>query len=192
MATYSVTCSTELMRNYLQSEVLAPEAKFEALQTQSGASLLLSISSQGVLYVTEEVPGDRHGWQRSDLSSALIAHDLGGNGATCKDFAVAQSAFPPATSIHLAMVVSDGTSDHLYLSLANSDSDTSWTAHPSWTAYPFDNPDHQPSPVVIVGVLISEATDAEYIVVDVVGGAGGERGAQRGRVQRPHPNPPAR
>ncbi|BDT90370.1 hypothetical protein IFM12275_03460 [Nocardia sputorum] len=168
MGNYSVSYSTELMRNYLQSEVLAPEAKFEALQTQAGASLLFSISTQGVLYVTKEVPGDRSGWKRSDLSSALIAHDFGGNGVACKDFAVAQSAFPPATSIHLAMVVSDGTSDHLYLSLANSDSDTSWTSHPSWTAFPFDNPDHQPSPVVIVGVLISEAADAEYIVVDVV------------------------
>lgn len=169
MSSSSITYSTELMENYLQAEILAPEAKFEALQTDGGASLLFSIGTDHALYVTEEVPGVRSGWQRRDLSSAQIAKDFPNqSNVTCKDFASAQSTFPPRTSIHLAMVVSDAHNDHLYLSLENSDADTSWTSGPKWVAYPFDDRAHPRDQVKIAGVFLSEATDAEYIVVDVI------------------------
>src|SRR5918995_1890958 len=169
MTSSSITYSTELMQNYLQAEILAPEAKFEALQTDGGASLLFSIGTDQALYVTEEVPGARSGWQRVDLSSAQIAKDFPNqSGVTCKDFATAQSTFPPKTSIDLAMVVSDPQNDHLYLSLQNADADTSWTSDPVWVAYPFDDRAHPLKQVKIAGVFLSEATDAEYIVVDVI------------------------
>ncbi|UUZ55752.1 hypothetical protein LP419_09595 [Massilia sp. H-1] len=47
-----------------------------------------------------------------------------------------------AGGIDLAMVLSDGSDDHLYLSLGNSDADTGWSDDPSWLACPF-NPDFQ-------------------------------------------------
>lgn len=169
MASSSLTYSTELMQNYLQAEILAPDARFEALPTDAGTSLLFSIGTDQTLYVTKEVPGARSGWGRFDLSSAQIAHDFSGqSGVTCKDFASAQSAFGPQTSIHVAMVVSDAQNDHLYLSLQNSGTDTNWTAQPSWTAYPFDDPAHPLKQVKIARVLLTEATDSEYVVVDVL------------------------
>lgn len=169
MSTYSITFSTELMQNYLQAEILAPDAKFQALQTQDGTSLLFSIGTDNALYVTKEVPQERSGWARFDLSSAQIRKDFPGqSGVTGKDFASAQSTFAPQAAIDLAMVLADRQNDHLYLSMGNSDADTSWTSAPAWTAYPFDDPAHPLAQVKITNVLISEATDAEYIVVDVL------------------------
>ena len=133
MSTYSITFSTELMQNYLQAEILAPDAKFQALQTQDGTSLLFSIGTDNALYVTKEVPQERSGWARSDLSSAQIRKDFPGqSGVTCKDFASAQSTFAPQAAIDLAMVLADRQNDHLYLSMGDSDADTSWTSAPAW------------------------------------------------------------
>jgi len=172
MTDATLTYSTELMQNYLQAEILAPDAKFEAQQTESGASLLFSIGTDSVLYVTKESPGTRSGWARFDLSSATITHDFAGNhAASCRDFASAQNVSANSGSgatIQLAMVVTDGVNDHLYLSLGNSDADTAWTSAPSWTAYPYDNPNYPLAHLKIVGVELSEATDGEYVVVDVV------------------------
>ncbi|WP_327350418.1 hypothetical protein [Streptomyces sp. NBC_01304] len=171
MSSYSLTYSTELMQNYLQGEILAPDAKFEALQAQGGTSLLFSLGTNHALYVTREVPKARSGWERSDLSTAQIRKDFAGRtGVTCKDFATAQAATTTAGTapVHLAMVLSDGQNDRLYLSLNNSDSPASWDAAPAWTAYPFDDPDHPLAQVKIAGVFIGEATDAGYIVVDVI------------------------
>lgn len=169
MSNYSITFSTELMQNYLQAEILAPDAKFQALQTQNGTSLLFSIGTDNALYVTKEVPAARSGWERSDLSSAQIRRDFPGqSGGTCKDFASAQSTFASQATIDLAMVLADPRNDHLYLSLGNSDADTSWTSAPAWVAYPFDDPAHPLAQIKITSVLLSEATDAEYMVVDVL------------------------
>ncbi|GGM23582.1 hypothetical protein GCM10010129_80020 [Streptomyces fumigatiscleroticus] len=169
MTSYALSCSSELMQNYVQAEVLAPDARFEALQTQDGTSLLFSLGTDKVMYLTKEVPGTSSGWERSDLSSAQLRADFPGqSGVGCKDFASAQAVSGAPAAIHLAMVLADEQNDHLYLSLANSDTDTSWSAAPSWTAYPFDDPAHQPGQVKIVGVLLSEASDAEYIVVDIL------------------------
>ncbi|GAA1364344.1 hypothetical protein [Streptomyces beijiangensis] len=171
MSSYSLTYSTELMQNYLQAEILAPDAKFQALQAQGGTSLLFSLGTDHALYVTREVPKARSGWARSDVSTAQIRKDFAGRtGVTCKDFATAQAATATsgAAPVHLAMVLSDGTNDRLYLSLNNSDSPAAWDKAPAWTAYPFDDPDHPLAQVKIAGVLIGEATDAQYIVADVI------------------------
>lgn len=172
MSNHSITYSTELMQNYLQAEDMAPEQKFRALQAGDGTSLLFSIGSDGVFYLTREMPGSRSGWQRSDVSSSQIATDFGTDPAgvplaTCKDFAVAQSN-TGLPAIDLAMVVTGPQHDQLYLSLANSDADTSWAAHPGWVGYPFDDPAHRLAQVKIVRVEISDAADGEYIVVDVL------------------------
>ena len=176
MSGYTVTTSAELMENYIQSDVLLPQDKFIALQTESGASLLFSIGTGGVFNLTMEVPGTNQGWQLADLSTAQIKLDYP-NGATCKNFAAAQAVGQqPGTpaQIHLAMVVNDGTNDHLYVSLSNSDSDLSWAKNPVWTSALFNAVDGTgapitpPSPFEIAGVLISEATDKEYVLVDIV------------------------
>jgi hypothetical protein len=167
MSTNTVTYSSELMQNYQQAEVMAPDGAFQALQTATGLSLLFSQSSAGVMYLVQEQPGSTAGWVRNDLSSAQIAKDFPGQtGMAVTRFAVSQDLVDG--SISLAMVVSDATNDHLYLSLGNSASDTGWAAAPVWTAYPFDNPNVQVTAVKIVGTWISDASDAEHIMVDVV------------------------
>src|SRR5437879_5971269 len=164
MTTYNVTSSSELMLNYIQSDILVPQKKFIALQTDAGTSLLFSIGTDDAFHVTKELPGAAHGWGVADLSGAQIKQDFPG-GATCQTFAAAQAAAQQgqAAAIHLAMVLNDGTNDHLYLSLANSDSDTGWTDKPAWTPCPFNAKDSAgapimaPAPFTIAGVFISEA-----------------------------------
>lgn len=167
MTTNTLTYSSELMRNYKQAQILAPDADFQALQTANGLSLLFSISSDGALYLTQELPEQSTGWQRQDFSAAQVAKDFAGKtGIRVTHFAGAQA--PSSGNIDLAMVVRSGAQDQLYLSLANSATDTSWTTQPSWTAFPFDDPNHPLAKLRIVEVFISEAADAEYIVVDVL------------------------
>jgi hypothetical protein len=176
MSGYTITTSSELMENYIQADLLLPQDKFIALQTDAGTSLLFSIGTGGVLNLTIEEPGQTHGWRQVDLGAARIQSDFGGGG-TVKSFgaaqAVAGSRGSPA-QIHLAMIINDGTSDHLYLSLGNSDSDLGWITQPVWTAAPFNavggdgKPITPPSPLLIADVFLSEATDKEYVVVDTI------------------------
>ncbi|HLK01455.1 MAG TPA: hypothetical protein VKU39_16330, partial [Streptosporangiaceae bacterium] len=176
MSTYTVTTSAELMENYIQADFLLPQDKFTALQTEAGASLLFSIGTGGVFYLTIESPGETSGWRQVDLGAAQIKADFGGK-ATVKTFGAAQTVAAQSggtAEIHLGMVINDGTSDHLYLSLRNSDSNLAWTDQPTWTKAPFNAVDGTgapitpPSPFQIVNVLLSEASDGEYIVVDIV------------------------
>lgn len=173
MSNYKIaTPSSELMQNYRQADVLDPQQKFLAVQSRTGASLLLSIDGKGRFYATREVSGDvhnNHGWIRKELGAAQMP-----KGSTCKTFAAAQAIHGEQTAaIQLAMVVDDGTNDTLHLSLGNSDADLSWIDAPKWLACPFTGKDHAgnpltpPSPFKIVGALIGEATDKEYVVVDV-------------------------
>lgn len=162
MASYSIDVSSELMENYVQSDVLLPQDKFLALQTEAGASLLFSIGSGGVLNLTIEEPGQNYGWRQVGLAGTW----------TVKSFGAAQSQ--DGKQIHLVAVVDDGQQDHVYISFANSASDLAWTANPGWTQAPFNavggdgTPVPAPSPLKIADVFISEATDGDYIVVDVI------------------------
>lgn len=175
MSELQVRTSSELMENYFQADILLPQDVFVALQTDAGASLLFSIGSSGALNLVLELPGETHGWRLVDLSSRQIQLDFP-KGATCRTFAAAQANAQPGSpaQIHLAMVVNDGVNDHLYISLGNSDADLSWVEKPVWTACPYNATDGggapiaAPSPFEIVGVLIGEATDREYVVIDVI------------------------
>jgi hypothetical protein len=112
MSTNTVTYSSELMQNYQQAEVMAPDGAFQALQTATGLSLLFSQSSAGVMYLVQEQPGSTAGWVRNDLSSAQIAKDFPGQtGMAVTRFAVSQDLVDG--SISLAMVVSDATNERL-------------------------------------------------------------------------------
>lgn len=144
------------------------QEKFEARHTDAGNALLFSIDAGGVLSLTREVKGSAPAWQREDLSSAQIRRDL--PRGRCTDFASALSVPVPGRpgAIHLAMVVNDGRSDHLYLSLSNSASDLAWSAAPVWTACPF-NAGAAPARLAIAGIQIGEANDGLFIAVDLVG-----------------------
>ena len=76
MSAYKIDYSTELMTNYVQAEIMAPETGIEALQTSSGNALLFSIGTDNALYATVEQPGSRSGWTRFNLSGAQTAKDF--------------------------------------------------------------------------------------------------------------------
>lgn len=158
------------MSNPLQTDNQSLEFKFEARQTDVGAALLFSIAD-GALYMTMEIPGLVTEWRHHDLSSARIRRDLP-NGR-CTDFATAQSVplGGEAGALHLAMVVSDGGTDHLYLSLSNPAYALGWRAAPVWIACPF-NAGPPPARMIITRVQIGDANDHAFVVVDAVVDAG--------------------
>jgi hypothetical protein len=163
---HKIDYSTELMTNYLQAEIMRPEAAIQAVQSSAGSAILFSLGTDNSLYATVEEAGSRSGWTRRNLSSSQAAKDFRSpSGATCTNFAVAQRT---DQSIHLAMVLQESGNDHLYLCLGNSAADTSWLDRPAWVAYPYDDPKHARATVRIAGVFLSEASDNEYIVVDVI------------------------
>lgn len=165
MTNLKIGVSSEMMQNYKQTAIMSPEKKFEALQTDSGNSLLFSIGTDNVFYVTQESIGHDTGWQKTDLSSAIISKSFPGlQNVTCKTFDVDQNVVDG--TIGMALVVNNGTSDSLLLCLGNSSTDTSWLANPKWTQYPFDNPT---KPVTIAGVFMSETkNNTQYIVADIL------------------------
>lgn len=174
MAGYMISSSSELMENYIQSDFLSPQKKFQALQTTSGCSLLFSIGTNGVFNLTIESVGVTHGWRQINLGKTQIQKDFSVPAAVT-DFAAAQLVSTTNSGdIHLAMIVNDGTNDHLYLSLTNSSQDLGWVDNPAWVAAPFnavlgdDTALQPPSPFRISNVFLSEASDKEWIVVDIL------------------------
>jgi hypothetical protein len=162
----SIRYTTELMTNFAQAEIMCPEAEIIALQASHGEALLFSISTEGSLYVTVESTGTRSGWKRANLSAAQVVKDFAQDKkARCVHFAASQCG---NGTIHLALVVRTNGNDHLYLSLGNKDADLSWIDAPVWTSVPYDDKSHVRSSLTISDVFISDASDAEYIVVDVV------------------------
>ncbi|MCJ1316563.1 hypothetical protein MMC15_001884 [Xylographa vitiligo] len=165
LGSYNLTYSSELMQNYIQGEIVSPQGKFEALQTSDGHALLFAISTSGVFNVVAESSGtSRTGWVDTDLSTVIVQEKF--LGATVRTFDVGQSALDG--TIGLAMAVSSGGSDHLVVSLSNSNSNTSWIAQPGWVAYPFDAPNESQSTLSITGILFSETFNKQqYLIVDI-------------------------
>lgn len=151
-----ITYSSELISNFKLADIVAPEKKFEALQSDTGCSLLFSVGTDDAFYVTKETQGHETGWVRNNLSKDVLAKHAG---ATVKTFSVAQNA--GTRHIDMAMVIAAPDSDYLYLSLGNSATDTTWVATPHW-----DQVVSIPK-IIITDVFVSQASDGEYIVVDV-------------------------
>lgn len=171
MSTNTITFSSELMKNYIQAELMSPDEKFEALQTDNGCSLLFSIGTDGTFYVTQESTGNATGWIKTDLSTALIQTNFNGvSGVTCKSYDVAQNATDG--TIGLAVIINDTQNDHLFLCLGNSNADTSWLANPTWASFAYDNPNHAEKTLVIQNVFISETLSGtnhvQYVFVDII------------------------
>ena len=167
MPNKTITYSSEMMTNFKQAEVMSWEGKFEALQTDEGHSLFFSLGTDDVFYLTQETPGHVTGWQKTDLSSALKA-DYGGAPIVAKTFAVAQNRTTQKVDLAVVITASGNDNDNLYLSLGNSTSDAGWAGQLNWVRFPFDDPAHPLSTVSVRNVFISEASDGEYIVVDVL------------------------
>ena len=156
------------MQNYVQGEIVAPQSKFEALQTDDGHSILFAINTDNVLCaVVEQSAETSTGWTLTDLSSAAIATAY--PDGTVRTFDVGQSVVDG--TIGIAMAVTSGGADHLFVSLFNPNTASTWSSPPTWTQYPFDdpNPDYKSLTVSVTGIWFSETVDKQqYIIVDIV------------------------
>jgi hypothetical protein len=168
MNSYDIHSSTELMQNYLPSETMAPEKQIRAVESSTGTAILFSIDTEDFLRVTAEAPGDRHGWQRFNVSSKTHPEGFAEGDAACIIFEVARCA---EGSLRVAMVLKDKKNDKandvLYLASISPGTETAWFNSPTWVRYEYDHTDNKRSPVKIVNVFLSEATDGFYTVVDV-------------------------
>ncbi|MES2758538.1 MAG: hypothetical protein V4693_14290 [Pseudomonadota bacterium] len=155
------------MENYFQATTMAPDKKFKAVQRDGGGALLFSIDSDNRFIVTCELTGERAAWKSVALVDDATSKHY--PGAVCHDFEVAQRA---DGSIHMALVVRESKAgagkptDHLYLAdltLAASGEvqPTAWTEY----AYDADTPRSAPQ---IAGIFLSEASDGEYVIADLV------------------------
>ncbi|MBL8235844.1 MAG: hypothetical protein JNM66_00390 [Bryobacterales bacterium] len=161
----SITFESELMENQKHADVMAPEEQFEVLQSSDGDSLFFSIGTDGVFYLTREVIGDQTGWNRLDLSTGLGAA-YGGGPVTAKAFDVSQNT--ATGNIDLALAVTAGGVDHLYLSRGHSNSDFAWAAGVTWTEVPFDDAANPQPALSIADVYIEQTPLGEYFVADVL------------------------
>lgn len=159
-----ISFDSELMKNRKHAVVMAPDRAFEVLQTPDGDALFFSVGTDGVLYLTREVSPTATGWDRIDLSTPLAAAHAGA-AMTVTSFAVAQNTGTRAVDI--ALVVTAGGQDFLYLSLGNGTTGAGWGAPVSWTAVPFDA-GPAPVPLTIADVYVLNIGGAETIFADII------------------------
>lgn len=166
-----IAFESELMENQKHAVVMAPDRAFEVLQSKDGDALFFSIGTDknSRFYLTREVTKTATGWNRIDLSGALSSQH-GGAEVTAKTFSVAQNA--QTLAIDLALVLTVGGVDFLYLSLGNANTDADWEKAVTWSAVPFDA-GTAPNPLTIADVYIMNipgaagAAAVENIFVDI-------------------------
>lgn len=160
-----INYSTELMVNFKQAKSVAPQQKFEALQTDEGYSLLFSIGTDQVFYLTQQTPGTTSGWKQDNLSSQL-SKNHGGKKVVAKTFAVSQNFISRKFDVVLAVSVDD--TDYLYVSLNNSSKLTSSSnLEFQWELIPYDDPKYPNIKTDIKNLYIAQTKNEEYIVVDI-------------------------
>ncbi len=131
-----LTHQSELMKNYKHAEVMSAELSFDAIQSSEGLSIFFSIGTDNVLYATCEISATSTGWTKVDLSSSLSKLHNAGVPVGAKSFALCQN--PESLAFDLALVMTAGDSDYLYMSIGNANHDTAWEDGVVWTAVPFD------------------------------------------------------
>ncbi|MFD0861679.1 hypothetical protein ACFQ1M_05640 [Sungkyunkwania multivorans] len=152
------------MKNHKQAVIMAANKKFEALQTQEGLSVFFSVGSDGVFYVTREVPNDEEGWKKLDQSSALSS-DHGGKTVTVSNFTVVKNS--ATGKIDMALIIKVGSESFLYLALQQENTTSSWGTPIAWSAVAYDGATTY-DPLVIDDVYIAQAKNEEYFVVDIL------------------------
>ncbi|CAE7936748.1 unnamed protein product [Symbiodinium necroappetens] len=153
----------------------APPVAEEALQTDAGLGLLFMIGTEEDFNVVVEESGKTmHGWTVRNLSEKLIKQSFP-KGGTVSTFGVSQVAGKGTSrEIHVAMCVEAEGTSNLYLSLHNSDMDLSWTKDIPWLHAPFNAMDSSgkpvpvPQPLSIANIMLTQASDCEHIVVDIL------------------------
>ncbi|GGG27672.1 hypothetical protein GCM10011344_30610 [Dokdonia pacifica] len=161
----NITYSSELMQHYKHAEIVAPDTKFEALQTKQGHSLFFSIGTDDVFYVTREAIGSKVGYIKSDQSSAISRfHE--GEKIKVKTFSVSQQTKTGAIVIVLAVSVKD--TDFIYSATITKNNDEQWKEDIQWNAIPFDDKDHEFSKIVVTETYIHQTPRKQYIVVDIL------------------------
>ncbi len=155
--------SSELMKNQQHALLMPPDSQFEAIQARDGCALFFSISSDQLFYCISETPGSKEGWTKTNLISSLTA---GGKKITAKVFSVSENN--NTNRVDLALVVTDGANDFLYVSLNNENTNASWCSTISWTLLAYDDTNHERAKVVIKNVFIKQSQSGEYIVADVL------------------------
>ncbi|KAL8715211.1 MAG: hypothetical protein Q9220_001169 [cf. Caloplaca sp. 1 TL-2023] len=142
---------------------------FQVVQTPTGDSVFFSLGTDGILYATREVQANATGWTRIDLSSKLSSTQGGANIKT-KAFAVSQNV--ETLAFDLALAVTAGSTDYLYVSLGNSNTDASWAKGVQWTLVPFDD-SSKPSGVAALTIAdvylvnLPNAAQAQTCFVDI-------------------------
>jgi len=162
MSTINISYSSELMSNYMQGDTLAPDHKFEAIQTDDGHSLLFSIGTDGVFYLTEEITGEKTGWLRNDLSTPLSADYPDATTVSARTFSVGQCDLSGAFSLVLALTID--TQDYLYLATSYQRGDDG-SLSVAWQELPFDAAGAT-LPNTIAGLYTMFTSGAPLIVVD--------------------------
>jgi hypothetical protein len=156
---------TELMHNQKASTTITPDVEFEAVETSAGNSVLFSISSENIFYCTYEVPGDIHGWTRTDMSSVLATGNFQGQTIHAKSFDIVQNL--NAGTIDLVLVVTVNNQDYLYIANNVSDANLAGIAG-AWQQFPFDD---QGAPQLagkpINDVFITRADSQLYVFADI-------------------------
>jgi hypothetical protein len=166
-----INSSTELMKNQKHAVVMSPTNQFEVLQTQSGNSLFFSIGTDGIFYLTQESPSGATGWALQDLSTQLSSKFFSGATVTAKLFDVAQDLTANTTDI--ALVVTVGGNDYLFVSLGNVNTDTAWAANVQastvlFTEMTFDDTTHNFSGLAISDISLIESGTTEYLIADIL------------------------
>ena len=160
----NIAYSSEMMSQYIQGETIGPGHKFEALQTTDGHSLLFSIGTNGIFYLTEEQPELATGWQQNDLSTILQA-DFS-SPLQAKNFSVAQ--LPNSSEFGLLLVITVDEVDYLYYSNAYQRNTEDNSISLEWTALPFDA-GTAPTALNIAHVYYANTNDQPVGVVDLAG-----------------------
>lgn len=155
---------TELMANQKASTTITPDVEFEGLETSAGNSVMFSIgydtvSNTNKFYCTYEVPGDTHGWTRLDIGSVLPA------GTVVKSFDVGQDL--AAGTIDLALVVTVGTQDQLYIAYNVADSNLAGIPA-AWQQFAFDDQNNmQYAGKPINDVFVTRANNQMFVFADI-------------------------
>jgi len=160
-----INYSTELMVNFKQAKIVSPQEKFHALQTDEGNSLLFSIGTDKIFYLTQQTPGTASGWKRYDLSSRLSnVHE--GKKVNAKTFAVSQNFI--SRKIDLVLAISVEGVDYLYVSLNNSSAaEAINNLSVQWEIMPYDDPHQSGITQDVKNLYIAQTKNEEYIVADI-------------------------
>ncbi len=160
----SIKTRSVLIDNFKQSELISPQHKFEALQTQDGFALLFSIATDGHFYLTSRQEGSKAPWKKEALSSDLDKQ-LGATFAS-KTFAIAENK--SSNKINVALAITANGADHLFLSFGHSNQSGAINKDSiQWVSAPFNDPNYKQE-VKIANTFISPLADQQFVVADLL------------------------